>query len=71
MPGFDRTGPDGKGPLTGRTLGKCDPNKQSPAEDVSGEENPYERGFGRGFGRGRNFGRRRFRGGGRGSGRNS
>lgn len=23
MPGFDKTGPDGKGPMTGRGLGKC------------------------------------------------
>jgi len=27
MPRFDKTGPEGKGPLTGRGLGKC-------AEDV-------------------------------------
>jgi len=71
MPGFDRTGPEGKGPQTGRALGKCAPNKQSPGEDVSGEKNPDEREFRRGFGRGRNFGRGWFRGGGRGSVRNS
>ncbi len=25
MPGFDRTGPEGKGPRSGRELGKCNP----------------------------------------------
>ncbi|MCK5137467.1 MAG: DUF5320 domain-containing protein [Bacteroidales bacterium] len=70
MPGFDRTGPEGEGPRTGRALGKCDPKTQTPGKDVKGEESPDERGFGRGFGRGRNFGRGRFRGGGGGFGRN-
>jgi len=27
MPRYDRTGPEGKGPLTGRGLGKCDVSK--------------------------------------------
>ncbi|MEX0988637.1 MAG: DUF5320 domain-containing protein [Bacteroidales bacterium] len=27
MPGFDRTGPNGQGPRTGRGLGKCKPNE--------------------------------------------
>ena len=26
MPGFNRTGPSGEGPKTGRGLGKCNPN---------------------------------------------
>jgi len=29
MPRFDRTGPQGKGPKTGRGLGRCLDNKQS------------------------------------------
>ena len=45
MPRFDRTGPEGKGPRSGRELGKCNPVP---------EDSPDERGFGRGFGRGRN-----------------
>ncbi len=27
MPRNDKTGPEGKGPMTGRGLGKCNPNK--------------------------------------------
>ena len=45
MPGFDRTGPEGEGPRTGREQGNCN--------SVS-EDSPDERGSGRGFGRGRN-----------------
>lgn len=46
MPGMDRTGPEGKGPMTGRKMGKC--------EGAS----PQQQGFGRGFGMGRGRGRR-------------
>lgn len=46
MPGGDRTGPQGDGPMTGRGLGNCGPGVEfSPGN------------FGRGFGRGRNAGR--------------
>ncbi|GAI76978.1 unnamed protein product [marine sediment metagenome] len=38
MPGYDRTGPSGYGPLTGRGLGPC------------GKGLAFRRGFGRGFG---------------------
>lgn len=38
MPGFDRTGPMGQGPMTGRGLGPCGGGKA------------YGRGYGRGFG---------------------
>ncbi len=61
MPRFDRTGPEGEGPRSGRELGKCNP--------VS-EDSPDERVFGRGFGRGRNQSAGKFRGRGRGLGRN-
>jgi hypothetical protein len=44
MPGGDRTGPTGKGPLTGRGAGFC-------AGDDRPGYGPF-RGFGRGFGRG-------------------
>ena len=54
MPGFDRTGPAGAGPMTGRQLGRCTGNTS---------------GFtGRGFGYGRGYGFGRGRGGGRGLG---
>ena len=52
MPGFDRTGPEGKGPRTGRGMGQCNP--KTPKGQNTG------RGFGRGFfgrGAGRGFGR--------------
>lgn len=43
MPGFDRTGPEGKGARTGRKMGRCNPENQ----DNTG--NP-RRGFRRGKG---------------------
>jgi hypothetical protein len=46
MPGFDRTGPRGLGPRTGRGMGPC------------GDGYGYGGGYGGGFGRG--FGGRRF-----------
>ena len=60
MPGGDRTGPNGLGPMTGRRRGFC------AGYDVPGYLNPEPgfgfgpgrgagRGFGRGFGRGRGF----------------
>ena len=52
MPGMDRTGPAGEGPLTGRGLGPC------------GRGLGFRRGFGRGLGTG--FGRGLGRGFGRG-----
>jgi len=62
MPGGDRTGPMGAGPMTGRGVGIC------AGFGTPGYMNPgYGRGFGGGFGRG--FGRgmgRGFGGGGRG-----
>lgn len=55
MPGGDRTGPLGAGPMTGRGAGYC------AGYGVPGYANPtfgrgLGRGFGRGFGRGRRFG---------------
>ena len=50
MPGFDKTGPEGKGKMTGRGMGSCNPDAPSG----------FGRGGGRGMGRGRGqgFGRR-------------
>ena len=54
MPGGDRTGPAGMGPMTGRSAGYC------AGYSVPGYMNPIPgRGFGRGFGRGGGFGRGR------------
>ena len=67
MPGFDRTGPEGQGPRTGRQMGKCKPPS---GNDTNGEINDREefnrprrarwfagRGSGRGSGRGFRGGR--------------
>ena len=64
MPGGDRTGPVGYGPMTGRAAGYC------AGYGVPGYMNPIP-GFGRGmgFGRGRGFGRGFGRGWGIGFGR--
>jgi len=53
MPGFDRTGPEGRGPMTGRGAGYC-AGKEIPP--VSNREFGYGRGRMRGFGRGFGFG---------------
>ncbi len=64
MPGFDRTGPEGQGPRTGRAMGKCNPDKENTVEDTNREYFGRGRGFARrlnlGFGRkyGRGQGRR-------------
>ncbi len=82
MPGFDRRGPNGEGPLSGRGLGRCagaTDNEQNTIESNTQNNNTenqqfdapafgYGRGLGRGFGRG--MGRCFFRRGrGRGFGR--
>ena len=47
MPGGDRTGPMGRGSMTGRALGYC------AGHNLPGYANPgFGRGFGRGWGRG-------------------
>ena len=48
MPNRDGTGPEGKGPMTGRKQGRCNPNSDN-------NNNTFRRGQGRGLGRG--FGR--------------
>ena len=51
MPGGDRTGPAGMGPMTGRAAGYC------AGYGTSGFANPVQgRGYGRGFGPGRRGG---------------
>ena len=60
MPGGDRTGPMGVGPMTGRAAGYC------AGYPAPGYSNPMPgRGFGMGFGRGRGRGRGRGMGFGR------
>ena len=56
MPGGDRTGPLGQGPMTGRRAGYC-AGYSAPgyANSVPGRGRGF--GYGRGFGRGRGWGR--------------
>ena len=61
MPGGDRTGPEGRGPMTGRALGYCagynSPGftRGIPRGRGFGFGRGFGRGWGRGFGRGRGF----------------
>ena len=66
MPGFDRTGPMGAGPMTGGARGRCNP---ATATTVTAYAGGY--GYGRGLGLRRGFrvGYDPGRGGGRGYGR--
>lgn len=77
MPGFDRRGPNGEGPMTGRGLGRCagvNVNAQNANIDNTQQNAPENQAFdapGIGFGRrfGRGFGARMGRGRGFGRGR--
>ncbi len=69
MPGFNRKGPQGEGPMSGKRLGRCHPgNKGKSDEEVLQNRNSSlttGQGLGRGQGGpGRGLGRQnRFRGG--------
>lgn len=49
MPGFDRSGPMGAGPMTGGRRGRCNPNTAAAIPQG------YAAGYGRGYGMGRGF----------------
>ncbi len=53
MPGGDRTGPEGRGPMTGRGAGDCSGNQEPGVENDSPRRGF---GFGFGFGGGRGLG---------------
>jgi hypothetical protein len=56
MPGLDRTGPTGAGPMTGRQLGRCAGNVEDfPGRGYRNFRYGFRRGFGRGVGRGFGF----------------
>ncbi|MBN1300663.1 MAG: DUF5320 domain-containing protein [Melioribacteraceae bacterium] len=70
MPNLDRTGPEGRGPLTGRRMGKCGGKETVNKQSIERDDFVYGRGrrggargwggfgFGGGFRRGgRGFGR--------------
>lgn len=61
MPGFDKTGPTGEGPRTGRGLGRCGSTNQVQGSEIG-------RGPRMNRGKGSAAGRRAGRGGGRGQG---
>lgn len=52
MPGGDRRGPDGRGPMTGRRLGSCMEGTDDPFIGRTGRGMGYGRGRGRGRGLG-------------------
>jgi len=53
MPNKDGTGPEGKGPLTGRQLGNCKGARICPIELGQGLGRGWGLGRGQGLGRGR------------------
>ena len=57
MPNQDGTGPEGKGPKTGRKLGKCEGAEPAPGQGIGQR---IGLGIGRGRGMGRGMGRRFF-----------
>lgn len=54
MPNFNRTGPRGQGPMTGRGMGRCG-NGNGHGINF-GQGRGFGRGFGKGLGLGRGFG---------------
>jgi hypothetical protein len=66
MPQEDRTGPQGRGPKTGRGMGKCGPKGGAPTPQDQGG---IGAGRGQGRGSGKGMGRGSGRGGGQGSGK--
>lgn len=56
MPGFDKSGPRGEGPMTGGGFGKCGASSQTASNRRSGSYGVGRGGRPRGGGRGRCFG---------------
>jgi hypothetical protein len=65
MPGLNRRGPNGAGPMTGRKMGRCNPDNKGKTDDeiiqsssTSSQSNQrMGRGRGRGMGKGLGLGR--------------
>jgi hypothetical protein len=61
MPGLNRKGPNGEGAMTGRKMGKCNPeNKGKTDEEIlqnRASSTPSGLGMGHGHGRGHGFGK--------------
>lgn len=62
MPGLNRTGPQGEGPMTGRKQGKCNPKNRKKTDGGAEDVSP---GSGARRGKGRMRGRKDGRGTGR------
>lgn len=61
MPGLNRRGPNGEGAMTGRRMGRCNPdNKGKTDDEILQSRNSTNQGqgnmFGRGLGRGKGSG---------------
>ncbi len=74
MPGFDKTGPQGQGAMTGRKRGRCRDTQTENTENQTAENKDVVYGVGRGGrprggGKGNCFGGGNGKGGGRGRGR--
>lgn len=54
MPGGDKTGPTGQGPMTGRGLGPCKGSKKTFGQGPGNMRGYRRRGLRKGFGRGYN-----------------
>ncbi len=57
MPQHDKTGPEGKGPMTGRKLGACAGNNTETTKETRGRGMRFVHGKGKGLGLGRRLGR--------------
>ena len=61
MPGLNRKGPQGEGPMTGRRMGRCNPDNRGKSDDEisQSQNNSFQpgQGMGRGMGRGRGAGK--------------
>jgi hypothetical protein len=62
MPGFNKTGPQGEGPATGRVLGRCGGTNQPQGSEI-GRGRRMNRSKGKGPAGGRRAGRGRGQGG--------
>lgn len=70
MPGLNRRGPHGDGPMTGRKMGRCNPDNQGKTDDEILQNKDFSQELGQGMGRSFGFGFARGQGGrGRGLGR--
>jgi hypothetical protein len=67
MPGLDRSGPLGEGPMTGRKQGRCNPNRKNRVPEET--QNPLT-GRGLGLGKGKMRGRNKGLGKGQARGKN-